>query len=96
MSRFPNTGFPGSTGGGFSGSGFPTGPTTPKQVVTNTKSESQKKGNLSLAPMVARGMTPTAAKAVDGKAKTFNSPPQNLQNPLTALFGNRIKNRKPQ
>jgi hypothetical protein len=66
----------------------------PKQVVTNTKSASQKKGNLSLAPMVARGMT--AARALDGKAKTVNSPPQNLQDPLKALFGDRIKNRKPQ
>jgi len=67
-----------------------------KQVVTNTKSENKKKGNLSLAPMVARGMTPmTAAMALDGKAKTVNSPPQNLQDPLKALFGDRIKNRKP-
>lgn len=64
------------------------------QVVVNTKSESKKKGNLSLAPMIARGMT--AARALDGKAKTVNSPPQNLQDPLKALFGDRIKNRKPQ
>ena len=72
-------------------------PAPKKQVVTNTKSESQKKGNLSLAPMVARGMTPmAAARALDGKAKTVNSPPQNLQDPLKALFGDRIKNRKPQ
>lgn len=71
-------------------------PTSVKQVVTNTKSESKKKGNLSLAPMVARGMTPmTAARALDGKAKTVNSPPQNLQDPLKALFGDRIKNRRP-
>lgn len=68
----------------------------PAQVVTNTKSNSQKKGNLSLAPMVARGMNPmAAARALDGKAKTVNSPPQNLQDPLKALFGDRIKNRKP-
>ena len=66
---------------------------TPKQVVTNTKSSSQKKGNLSLAPMVARGMNPMSA--MDGKAKTVNSPPQNLQDPLKALFGDRMKNRKP-
>ena len=71
-------------------------PTVVKQVVVNTKSASQKKGNLSLAPMVARGMTPmAAAKAVDGKAKTVNSPPQNLQDPLKALFGDRMKTRKP-
>jgi hypothetical protein len=70
--------------------------TPKKQVVVNTKSENQKKGNLSLAPMVARGMTPmAAAKAVDGKAKTVNSPPQNLQEPLKALFGDRMKSRKP-
>jgi len=74
----------------------PTPAPTSSQVVTNTKSESQKKGNLSLAPMVARGMTPmTAARALDGKAKTVNSPPQNLQDPLKALFGDRINNRKP-
>lgn len=66
------------------------------QVVPNSKSESKKRGNLSLAPMVARGMAPmTAARALDGKAKTVNSPPQNLQDPLKALFGDRIKNRKP-
>jgi hypothetical protein len=74
----------------------PVDPTVNKQVVTNTKSSSQKKGNLSLAPMVARGMAPMASgKAMDGKAKTVNSPPQNLQNPLTALFGDRMKTRKP-
>jgi hypothetical protein len=68
---------------------------TPKQVVTNTKSASQKKGNLSLAPMKARGMGAAQAQAMDGKAKTVNSPPQNLQNPLTALFGDRMKSRRP-
>ena len=66
---------------------------TPKQVVVNTKSASQKKGNLNLAPMVARGMG--AAQAAQGKGKTANSPPQNLQSPLTALFGDRMKNRRP-
>ena len=65
---------------------------TPKTVVVNTKSASQKKGNLSLAPMTARGMG--AAQAVDGKAKTVNSPPQNLQDPLKALFGDRMKSRR--
>jgi hypothetical protein len=71
-------------------------PSTPKkQVVTNTKSSSQKKGNLSLAPMQARGMGAAQAQAMDGKAKTVNSPPQNLQNPLTALFGDRMKSRRP-
>ena len=63
---------------------------TPKQVVVNTKSASQKKGNLSLAPMVARGM-----EAAQSKTKNANSPPQNLQNPLTALFGDRMKTRRP-
>lgn len=66
---------------------------TPKQVVVNTKSASQKKGNLSLAPMVARGMG--AAQAAQSKGKTANSPPQNLQSPLTALFGDRMKTRRP-
>ena len=71
-------------------------PVTPKQVVVNTKSASQKKGNLSLAPMTARGMgAAKAAQAMDGKAKTVNSPPQNLQDPLKALFGDRMKSRRP-
>ena len=74
----------------------PTDAPAPVQVVPNSKSESKKRGNLSLAPMVARGMAPmTAAQALDGKAKTVNSPPQNLQDPLKALFGDRIKNRRP-
>lgn len=69
---------------------------TPKQVVVNTKSASQKKGNLSLAPMVARGMgAAQAAQAAQSKGKTANSPPQNLQSPLTALFGDRMKTRRP-
>ena len=86
MSRFP---------GGPRGPETDTTPTvTPKQVVVNTKSASQKKGNLSLAPMAARGAT-AAAPAAQGKGKTANSPPQNLQNPLTALFGDRMKTRRP-
>ena len=64
-----------------------------KQVVVNTKSAGQKKGNLAQAPMVARGMG--AAQAAQGKTKTANSPPQNLQSPLTALFGDRMKTRRP-
>lgn len=28
-------------------------------------------------------------------ARTANSPPQNLRNPLTELFGNRMKSRRP-
>ena len=74
--------------------GDETPPTVVKQVVVNTKSASQKKGNLSLAPMAARGAT-AAAPAAQGKGKTANSPPQNLQNPLTALFGDRMKTRRP-
>ena len=74
---------------------FPGGPrpdveptVTPKQVVVNTKSASQRKGNLAQAPMAA------AQGAAQGKTKTTNSPPQNLQNPLTALFGDRMKSRR--
>jgi len=58
-----------------------------KQVVVNTNSKSQRKhGNLSLAPWAAldKGV---AQNKVD-------SPPQNLQNPLTALFGDRMTSRK--
>ena len=74
----------------------PVVPPTVTQVVVNTKSTSQKKGNLSLAPMVARGMgAAKAIQAAQGKTKTADSPPQNLQNPLTALFGNRMTSRKP-
>ena len=74
----------------------PVVPPTVTQVVVNTKSTSQKKGNLSLAPMTARGMgAAKAIQAAQGKTKTADSPPQNLQNPLTALFGDRMKSRRP-
>lgn len=42
-------------------------------------------------PMKARGMV----AATQSKGKTANSPPQNLRNPLTELFGDRMKSRRP-
>jgi hypothetical protein len=63
-------------------------------VKPQSSTPKNKKGNLANSPMVARGMGANLASEVKSQSRTGNSPPQNLQNPLTALFGDRMKHRK--
>ena len=54
------------------------------------KTPLRSKANNVKMPMVARGMGEASRKS-----STNNSPPQNLQDPLKALFGDRMKSRRP-